>query len=89
MQQLTLQGFTHASYLLAYDELRNYLSDLKVPCSVIAGQQDQITPALCIQELDQVLQLEQRFVIEDAGHLSYFDQPQAFNEIMLSFNDLC
>ena len=57
MQQLTLQGFTHASYLLAYDEIRNYLTDLKVPCTVIAGQQDQITPALGIQELAQELQL--------------------------------
>ena len=87
MQQLTLKGFTHASYLLAYDEIRNYLTDLKVPCTVIAGQQDQITPALGIQELAQELQLEQRFVIEDAGHLSYVDQPQAFNQIMLTIQE--
>jgi len=87
MQQLTLQGFTHASYLLAYDEIRNYLTNLKVPCTVIAGQQDQITPALGIQELAQELQLEQRFVIEDAGHLSYVDQPQAFNQIMLTIQE--
>jgi len=87
MQQLTLKGFTHASYLLAYDEIRNYLTHLKVPCTVIAGQQDQITPALGIQELAQELQLEQRFVIEDAGHLSYVDQPQAFNQIMLTIQE--
>ncbi len=72
---------------LAYDEIRNYLTDLKVPCTVIAGQQDQITPALGIQELAQELQLEQRFVIEDAGHLSYVDQPQAFNQIMLTIQE--
>ncbi|MDW7563654.1 alpha/beta hydrolase, partial [Klebsiella pneumoniae] len=64
-----------------------YLTDLKVPCTVIAGQQDQITPALGIQELAQELQLEQRFVIEDAGHLSYVDQPQAFNQIMLTIQE--
>ena len=29
MGQLTLDGFTRASYLLAYDEIRNYLTDLK------------------------------------------------------------
>ncbi len=33
------------------------------------------------------LQLEQRFVIEDAGHLSYVDQPQAFNQIMLTIQE--
>ncbi len=54
---------------------------------MIAGQQDQITPALGIQELAQELQLEQRFVIEDAGHLSYVDQPQAFNQIMLTIQE--
>ncbi|EOX2816144.1 alpha/beta fold hydrolase, partial [Acinetobacter baumannii] len=47
----------------------------------------QITPALGIQELAQELQLEQRFVIEDAGHLSYVDQPQAFNQIMLTIQE--
>lgn len=87
MQQLTLQGFTHASYLLAYDEIRNYLTDLQVPCTVIAGQQDQITPALGIQELAQELQLEQHYIIQDAGHLSYVDQPQAFNQIMLTIQE--
>ena len=48
MGQLTLDGFTRASYLLAYDEIRNYLTDLKVPCVVIAGDKDEITPAQTI-----------------------------------------
>lgn len=37
MQQLTLQGFTHASYLLAYDEIRNYLTDLKSHAQSLQG----------------------------------------------------
>jgi hypothetical protein len=32
MQNLNLDGFTQASYLLAHDEIRNYLTDLAVPC---------------------------------------------------------
>ena len=55
--------------------------------TILSRIKDQITPALGIQELAQELQLEQRFVIEDAGHLSYVDQPQAFNQIMLTIQE--
>lgn len=84
MQDLTLDGFTHASYLLAYDEIRNYLTDIRVPCVVIAGDQDQITPAQGIQDLAAEMQLSRCHLITDAGHLSYVDQPQQFNDIILS-----
>ena len=74
----------HASYLLAYDEIRNYLTDIRVPCVVIAGDQDQITPAQGIQDLAAEMQLSRCHLITDAGHLSYVDQPQQFNDIILS-----
>lgn len=84
MSQLTVDGFTRASYVLAYDEIRNYLSDLNVPCLVIAGEQDQITPAGDIQELATELHLGRCQRIAEAGHLSYVDQPEQFNQIVLS-----
>ena len=84
MGQLTLDGFTRASYLLAYDEIRNYLTDLNVPCVVIAGDQDGITPAQNIQALATEMQLSRCHLITGAGHLSYVDQPKAFNDIVLS-----
>lgn len=86
MGQLTLDGFTRASYLLAYDEIRNYLTDLKVPCVVIAGDKDEITPAQAIMELAIEMQLSRCHLITDAGHLSYVDQPDQFNDIVLSAN---
>ncbi len=86
MGQLTLDGFTRASYLLAYDEIRNYLTDIKVACVVIAGDKDEITPAQAIMELAMEMQLSRCHLITDAGHLSYVDQPDQFNDIVLSAN---
>ena len=86
MGQLTLDGFTRASYLLAYDEIRNYLTDLKVHCVVIAGDKDEITPAQAIMELAMEMKLSRCHLITDAGHLSYVDQPDQFNDIVLSAN---
>ncbi|MFW1838777.1 alpha/beta fold hydrolase [Acinetobacter gyllenbergii] len=84
MGQLTLDGFTRASYLLAYDEIRNYLTELSVPCVVIAGDKDGITPAQAIEELAVEMQLSRCHLITDAGHLSYVDQAEQFNDIVLS-----
>ncbi|WP_216069704.1 alpha/beta fold hydrolase [Acinetobacter soli] len=84
MQNLHLEGFTHASYLLAYDEIRNYLNGLKVPCTVIAGQCDSITPAEAIKKLAQEIQCQNYIEIQAAGHLSYVDQVESFNQIVLS-----
>lgn len=86
MAQLTLDGFTRASYLLAYDEIKNYLTDIKVPCVVIAGDKDEITPAQAIMDLAMEMQLSRCHLITDAGHLSYVDQPDQFNDIVLSAN---
>ncbi|WP_287908793.1 alpha/beta hydrolase [Acinetobacter sp.] len=86
MSHLTLNGFTRASYLLAYDEIRNYLTEITVPCVVIAGDKDQITPVKAIKELAVEMHLSRCHLIADAGHLSYVDQPQQFNDIVLSIN---
>jgi pimeloyl-ACP methyl ester carboxylesterase len=84
MQNLNLGGFTQASYLLAYDEIRNYLKDLGGKCVIVAGQQDSITPSQAIAELAQEMDCQNYIEIAEAGHLSYVDQPKAFNAIILS-----
>ncbi len=45
MSHLSLDGFTRASYLLSYDEIRKLFNSNNVPCAVIAGDKDDITPA--------------------------------------------
>ncbi len=53
---------------------------------VIAGDKDEITPAQAIMELAMEMQLSRCHLITDAGHLSYVDQPDQFNDIVLSAN---
>lgn len=84
MQNLNLDGFTQASYLLAHDEIRNYLTDLAVPCVVVAGLCDSITPPQAIAALAQEIQCQNYIEISEAGHLSYVDQPTIFNDIIVS-----
>lgn len=84
MANLTLDGFRQASYVLAYDQIQHYLTQLQIPCHVIAGEQDGITPLSGIQDLVNQLKLQHFYRIPDAGHLSYLDQPDAFEQIIFN-----
>ena len=84
MQKISLDGFTNASYLLAYDSIQSYLKIKQKNTHVIMGMSDGITPAKEIQTLADQFQLSQCYQIADAGHLSYLDQPEKFNQILLS-----
>lgn len=84
MQNIHLDGFTDASYLLAYDAIQSYLTLRQKNTYVIKGMSDGITPPKGIQELQDQFQLSACYAIEDAGHLSYLDQAAQFNQILLS-----
>lgn len=86
MQNIHLVGFTHASYLLAYDSIQSYLKIGQANTIVVMGMSDSITPAKDIQALAEQYQLNPCYQIEDAGHLSYLDQAEQFNQILLSLN---
>lgn len=84
MQDISLDGFTHASYLLAYDAIQPYLQEQQKNTHVVMGMSDGITPAQDIQALADTYKFAHRYPIEDAGHLSYLDQAEQFNQILLS-----
>lgn len=84
MQKISLDGFTNASYLLAYDSIQTYLQEQQANTHVVMGMSDGITPAKDIQALAKAYKLNQCYQIADAGHLSYLDQAEEFNQILLS-----
>lgn len=86
MQNIHLDGFSNASYLLAYDAIQSYLSPQQSNVHVIKGMSDGITPPEDIQHLVDQLQLPYCYEITAAGHLSYLDQATQFNQILLSLN---
>ena len=86
MQNIHLDGFTAASYLLAYDSIQSYLNPKQQNIYVVKGMADGITPPQDIQALADQFQLKRCYEIEEAGHLSYLDQAAQFNQILLSLN---
>lgn len=86
MQNISLEGFTQASYLLAYDAIQSYLTENQENTHVVMGMSDGITPATDIQTLADTYKLSHCYKIEDAGHLSYLDQAEKFNQILLSLS---
>lgn len=82
MQRLTLEGFTAASYLLAYDSIDYYLPAIHDSIDVIYGEDDGITPPAGMQALQQRYARIRLHAVPQAGHLLYVDQPQAFDEVV-------
>lgn len=86
MHNIHLDGFSDASYLLAYDAIQSYLNTEQQNIHVIKGMADGITPPQDIQALADQFQLKPCYDIAAAGHLSYLDQAEQFNQILLSLN---
>ena len=85
MQGLTLSGFTNASYLLAHDSILNYLPVSGLNTHIVYAEQDDITPKQDMQTLAQTIALPASHLhgINEAGHLSYLDQADAFNQVLV------
>jgi 3-oxoadipate enol-lactonase len=61
------------------------LSSIDVPCLVIVGEQDTLTPPEVARNLHENIGGSELVVIPEAGHLSNIESPQAFNAAMLEF----
>jgi pimeloyl-ACP methyl ester carboxylesterase len=82
MMGLTLDGFEAASYLLAHDDIRDYLADYPAPIGVIYGEEDVITPPAGVLALAAGHPGVGIEPLAGAGHASYIDQPDAFNRAL-------
>ena len=61
------------------------LGGIRVPVLVIAGDDDQITPAAGMEEMARAIPHAKFVLIKDAGHLSPLEQPAAFNAALAAF----
>lgn len=62
--------------------MRNNLPDLKVPCLLIWGKQDQITPPFVAEEFNELLPNSELHFIDLCGHAPMMEHPQQFNAIL-------
>ncbi len=84
MQQLNPAGFLSAAWMLANDDIRQYLLRYRGPLQVWCGSEDRITPPQGADMLAQQLGATMR-LIDAAGHASYLDAPARFNRYLQDF----
>tara|TARA_B100000315_G_scaffold249276_2_gene280258 strand:+ start:5952 stop:6767 length:816 start_codon:yes stop_codon:yes gene_type:complete len=61
------------------------LADFDLPVQLIFGEHDKLTPPSIGETMLEKMPSAKMAVIEDAGHLSNLEQPDAFNEILRAF----
>ncbi|MEZ5551242.1 MAG: alpha/beta fold hydrolase [Pseudomonadales bacterium] len=61
------------------------VSGIKVPCLVVAGDEDFMAPMAASQDLHDALPDSRWCLIKDAGHLMNIEQPDAFNAALERF----
>jgi pimeloyl-ACP methyl ester carboxylesterase len=61
------------------------LRSLQVPALVIVGEEDELSPVAEAEAMAQALPEATLTVIEEAGHLSAVEQPEAFNAAVTAF----
>ena len=78
------------SYLKAIEAMTMYapmsdVSSIKVPVQIIVGADDKLTPPSVSRTMAAAIADVRLLVLEDAGHLSNLEQPQAFNACVRGF----
>jgi len=61
------------------------LASVRVPTLVVAGADDQVTPATCAEELARGIPGARLDVIAQAGHQAPLEQAEAFNRLLADF----
>lgn len=84
MKKLNPQGFLAAAWMLAHDDINPYLHHYDGPLEILAGAEDTITPPAQVEQLAKQKNCPY-FLINQAGHASYLDAPEAFNHHLQQF----
>jgi pimeloyl-ACP methyl ester carboxylesterase len=61
------------------------LTGLRMPVLLVTGDADLYTPPALMRELQQAIPRSRAQVIDGAGHSAHWEQPRAFNALLLDF----
>ncbi|WP_168377487.1 3-oxoadipate enol-lactonase [Acinetobacter cumulans] len=78
------EGYASCCEALAKADLRNEISSIHIPVLIITGQQDPVTTVADGQFMQERIANSQLFEI-NASHISNIEQPNAFNQALISF----
>ena len=65
--------------------LRNEIPAIKIPVSLIWGNQDNITPVAVAEEFNQLLPNSTLHFIDKCGHAAMMERPEEFNVLLSEF----
>ena len=88
--EASLSALHPESYLKTLETVTRYEpildgASVAVPCMVVVGGDDRLTPVPASETLAAFLPGARLEVIPDAGHLSNIEAPEAFNALLLDF----
>lgn len=85
MSRLHKAMYLKAVELVAYAPDPAGLDKVDVPALVIVGEDDTLTPIADAKDLAETIPGAQIAILQNAGHLSNIEQPDAFNHALLAF----
>jgi len=76
----TIEGICGALIAMATRvNSHQFLKDIKIPCLIICGKYDVLTPLKCSEDLNKSLSNSVLKIIDNSGHLSNMENPDEFN----------
>jgi pimeloyl-ACP methyl ester carboxylesterase len=63
------------------DQLPN-LSTISCPTTIVCGEQDQITPPECAEEMAAAIPRSELTIVKNCGHMSTMERPERVSEIL-------
>ncbi len=88
LSNITVEGISASSYLLAHSQIETYFHNVQVPFFSVCGTEDVITPFEDVRHLSHTLGAE-FYAVEGASHPCYLENPLRFNEILRCFIHQC
>jgi 3-oxoadipate enol-lactonase len=85
MSEVRSAGYRTAAIALGATDLTSQLSEIHAPTLVIHGEQDEVVPVATAQRLATAIPNARLLVLQNAGHVSNQEQPEAFNAAVRSF----
>jgi pimeloyl-ACP methyl ester carboxylesterase len=78
-------GFDDALRACLEYDFRDRLPEIGCPTLVVWGENDSVLPSRDADEFERLIPNARKLVMEDTGHVSMLERPEAFNRTLLEF----
>lgn len=78
-------GFIGCCHAIRDLDLTDRLSAIEIPTLIVVGEDDPGTPVAASEAIHEQIASSELVVLKSAAHLSNLEQPDAFNDALLSF----